>query len=62
MPHLAQLLHHKNAAICEQAARAMIETAKLDKNRFEEQTSETMILKLRQWWEDNGINEDWAKD
>jgi tetratricopeptide (TPR) repeat protein len=61
MPYLAQLLHHKNAAICEQAARAMIETANMDKDAFAGKSGEPLVLALRQWWEAQGVKQAWSQ-
>jgi tetratricopeptide (TPR) repeat protein len=59
MPHLAQLLEHKNAAICEQAARAMVETVNLDMSALDGKSGGPLILALRQWWEEQGAKQEW---
>jgi len=61
MPQLGALLYHKNLAICEQAARAMIETANMDKDAFAGKSGEPLVLALRQWWEAQGVKQAWSQ-
>jgi len=59
LPELAQLLYHKNPAICKEAADAMIETAALDRRQFKDLSSEQQVVMIRKWWEDEGSKIDW---
>ncbi len=59
LPELAQLLYHKNPAICKEAADAMIETAALDRRPFKDASSEQQVVMIRKWWEDEGGKIDW---
>ena len=60
MPQLAQLLYHKNSAICKLAARAMIETAGLDWKQFKALSDEQLVTSVREWWHDSGATQHWA--
>jgi hypothetical protein len=62
MPQLGALLHHKNLAICEQAARAMIETAGLGKDQITGESAEQLILSVRKWWEEKGVKQSWTQN
>jgi hypothetical protein len=54
MPQLAQLLYHKDPAVCKQAAQAMIETARLDQKQFAGVSEEQQVTLVREWWEKEG--------
>jgi hypothetical protein len=57
MPQLAQLLYHKNPAICKLAARAMIETAALDRKQFKGLSDAQQVILIRKWWEETGSSQ-----
>lgn len=59
MPQLAQLLAHQNPEICKLAASAMIETAKLDQDRFKKMPDDQRVAAIREWWENDGCKQDW---
>ena len=59
LPLLAQLLYHKNPAICKEAADAMIETARLD--QLKDIPNEQQVLKVREWWEETGSRQAWTQ-
>jgi len=62
MPQLAQLLYHKSPEVCKMAARAVIETADLGKNRFNEIPDDQLVASVRKWWEDDGSKQSWGAD
>ncbi len=62
MPQLAFLLYHQNPAICKLAARAMVETARLDPARFKKMPDDQLVVSLRDWWEKDGCKQDWEID
>jgi hypothetical protein len=59
MPQLAQLLYHKNPAICKSAALAIIETAVLDPGQFNGISEEQQVTMIRKWWETKGSLQAW---
>jgi tetratricopeptide (TPR) repeat protein len=61
MPYLARLLYHKSPAVVEKAARAMIETAALNRPPFRDQSGEELIHAVRYWWEQDGSKQDWMR-
>jgi hypothetical protein len=61
VPYLAKLLYHKNTAICEKAARAIADSGNLNEGDFAGKSGEQLILSVRKWWEDEGIEQDWSK-
>lgn len=62
MPLLAQLLYHKNPEICKLAASTVIETADLDKNRFNKIPDDQLVASIRKWWEEDGSSQSWGAD
>jgi hypothetical protein len=60
MPQLGSLLYHQNPEICKLAAEAMVETARLDKNRFTPMPDDQLVTSLREWWEQTGAKQNWA--
>jgi hypothetical protein len=59
IPYLARLLYHRSASVCEKAAKAIVETANLDKNQFAGKSGDQVILSVRNWWEEEGIKKEW---
>jgi hypothetical protein len=59
MPQLAQLLYHKDPAVCKQAAQAVIETARLDRKQFQSVSEAQQVTLVRTWWEKTGTIQSW---
>ena len=60
LPQLGSLLYHKNTEICKLAARAVIETARLDRKQFKGIPDEQQVTLVRKWWEDIGSRQQWG--
>lgn len=60
-PYLAKLLYHKNPGVRKRAAKAILQTPRLQATDIHDKSDEELIAFVREWWETDGMKVQWQE-